>query len=97
MLGPRGSNENQVAEAFFHLISDEATGNHMTSLKTMIEHQYSPLFFLRNWLKHLYPDSTQTDEELNVLLCEDHKLFIEMSVLCTCVFLPLNTLDRTAE
>ena len=45
MLGPGGSDGNQVTEAFFHLISDEATGNHMTSLKTMIEHQYSPLFF----------------------------------------------------
>ena len=31
MLGPGGSNDNEVIEAFFHLISDKATGNSMTS------------------------------------------------------------------
>ena len=36
MLGPGGRNDNQVTEAFFHLIMDEATGNRMTSLKTFI-------------------------------------------------------------
>ena len=32
MLGPDGRDDNQVTEAFFHLFSDEATGNRTTSL-----------------------------------------------------------------
>ena len=36
MLGPGGSNDNQVTWAFFHHIIDEATSNRMTSLKTIV-------------------------------------------------------------
>ena len=36
MLGQGGSNDNQVTYAFFHLISEKETGNHLTSLKAII-------------------------------------------------------------
>ena len=49
-----------------------------------------------NWLKQ-DPDCTKTAEELDALLCEDSKLFIEVSILCLHVFLPCNTADRTEE
>ena len=46
MLGPGGRNDNQVTEAFFHFIIDEATGICMTSLKTFV-----PNFFDAMWAR----------------------------------------------
>ena len=52
MLGPGGSDGNQVTEAFFHLISDEATGNRMTSLKLIIRAwTWAVPKLLRNWMR----------------------------------------------
>ena len=47
-----------------------------------------------NSLKCLDPDRINTAEELVELLCPDSDLFIEVSVLCSCVFLPSDTEGR---